>query len=464
MALGGSAAAVINVTSKLLHPRRTRLAGLLTLGTTTVTLALGASPAAATTQIFGYTGGEQVFVVPNGIHKLKVRIVGGGGGEGGGQGGRAAELLSGLEVTPGQTLYVEVGGNGKDSGAGSSGGFNGGAPGGGGAGGGGGASDIRLLPRSEGLTIDTRLVVAAGGGGGAGDGENAGGGGGDAEESGGTSEGGNEGGGGGTASAGGSGGSGCSLSGTAGERGSGGAGGAGFSTNSGGGGGGGLYGGGGGGGGCAAGGGGGGGGSSLVPLGSLEVLAVGEPEIEISYIPPPDINIAVPAANASYSLGQSVPASYSCSAHEPATLVKCAGSVASGAPLDTSTLGQHSFTVDAEDNSGGTSSQTVKYTVLAPAAPPPPSGSTAPDTLLGRHPGKRVKTAKKRVKVKFTFSSPTAGATFKCKLDNAQFAPCASPKTYKVKAGKHKFSVEAVGGGLTDPTPATFSFKVIRTS
>ncbi|HEY1356028.1 MAG TPA: hypothetical protein VGF09_06905, partial [Solirubrobacterales bacterium] len=62
--------------------------------------------------------------------------------------------------------------------------------------------------------------------------------------------------------------------------------------------------------------------------------------------------------------------------------------------------------------------------------------------------------------VKFSFSSDVAGATFQCKLDKGSFAPCASPKTYKVKKGKHTFSVEAVGPGGTDATPATFSFKV----
>ncbi len=51
-------------------------------------------------------------------------------------------------------------------------------------------------------------------------------------------------------------------------------------------------------------------------------------------------------------------------------------------------------------------------------------------------------------------------ATFECKLDKGAFAPCTSPKTYKVKPGKHTFSVEAVAAAGTDATPATFSFKV----
>lgn len=222
-----------------------------------------------------------------------------------------------------------------------------------------------------------------------------------------------------------------------------------------------MYGGGGGGGGCGSGGGGGGGGSSFLPGSGLETTAVGPPKIEITYKKPPLVNIVSPADNATFTLGQAVTASYSCTPQEGTSLKSCAGPVASGAPIDTSTPGPHSFTVNAEDNGGGTNSVTVKYTVASPTPPPPPS---APDTVISSHPSKKIKTTKKKVKVKFTFSSPAAGATFQCKLDKAAFAPCTSPKRYKVKPGKHKFSVEALKAGLTDPTPATFKFKVVRTS
>jgi hypothetical protein len=437
--------------------RRAKWVGALlcALGWTLVATA----PAQAVTEKFVFTGGEQTFVVPSGVHFLQVHLAGGHGGNGGGNGGAAAEVLGGLEVQPGETLYVEVGGNGETAGEGGAGGFNGGGNGGGaGAGGGGGASDIRLVPRLGFLSLESRLIVAAGGGGGAGSGENAGGAGGGAGSAGGTSEGGNEGGGAGTGSTGGGGGFGCSLSGSTGELGSGGAGGAGFEVNSGGGGGGGLYGGGGGGGGCGAGGGGGGGGSSFIPSSGLETTAVTPPKIEITYKKPPLINIVSPANSATFTLGQTVSASYSCTPQEGTSLKSCVGPVASGAPIDTSTTGPHTFTVATEDNIGGTSSQTVKYTVTSPTPP------SAPDTVLGSHPSKKIKTTKNKVKAKFTFSSPTAAATFQCKLDKAAFAPCTSPKRYKVKAGKHKFSVEAVKAGITDPTPAIFKFKVVRTT
>jgi hypothetical protein len=454
-------------------PRRTALLFLLSA----LLLAANVAPAAAVTQTFGYTGGEQTFAVPAGVSSLRVLIVGGSGGESSGTGGVAAKILTDLGVTPGQTLYLEVGGVGQSGAEGGGGGFNGGGAGGSGAAGGGGASDIRLLPRSSGLATDTRLVIAAGGGGGGGPGLAAGGEGGaagnpglvDASES-------NGGGGAGISTGGGSGGGGSCGTGGAGVLGIGGEGADGEEgTNGGGGGGGGLYGGGGGGGGCAYGGGGGGGGSSFVPAGgTLEAAVLGTaPRIEITYIPPPVIDIVSPAAGGTYTLGQVVTASYSCAPQEGSTLEECAGSVANGAPIDTSAIGQHVFTVEAEDSEGGSSSKTVKYTVVAPApqasttttgpAPGPSSAaSTAPDTRLGSHPAKTIKTAKKKVKVKFTFSASASGGTFKCKLDKGAFAPCSSPKTYKVKIGKHKFSVAAVSGGTADPTPAVFKFKVVR--
>ncbi len=359
----------------------------------------GASPARATTQAFGSTGAEQTFVVPSGVTALHVLLIGGYGGEGSIAGGAAAEVTADLTVTPGQTLYLEVGGIGEDATEGGAGGFNGGAAGGGtGAGGGGGASDLRLLPRAAGLSPDTRLVIAGGGGGGGGGGLEPGGVGGDAGSPGGIdASSSNEGGGAGTATAGGAGGIGCGGIGTSGQLGAGGAGSGGEGgTNGGGGGAGGFYGGGGGGGGCSFGGGGGGGGSSFVPSGgSLEVAsASAAPEIQITYTPPPP------------------------------------------PPADKTT-----------DN---------------PPSNPPPSPNTEIDTVIDSHPRKVMKTTKKRVRVKFAFHSPTAGASFECKLDKGAYVACSSPKRYRVKVGKHKLSVRAVKGGVADPTPASFNFKVVK--
>jgi hypothetical protein len=211
-------------------------------------------------------------------------------------------------VSPGDDLFVEVGGVGQCNGAGPAGADPAGLI----AGNGGGASDVRTISlgftnvcspqvsRQDLVSLGSRLIVAAGGGGaggpgvpGTGSGAAPGGGGGDAGLGGGqgASEGGGGGGPGG-GSTGGSPGGGGGFRGTAGGPGSLLAGGAGgicrgceVPGGGGGGGGGGLYGGGGGGGGDEfSGGGGGGGGASLVPLGGTPPNPVTKPaQVSIEY-------------------------------------------------------------------------------------------------------------------------------------------------------------------------------------
>lgn len=114
-----------------------------------------ASPAAAGTVTFLGAGAEQSFTVPAGVTSVRVAATGSGGADrSGNSGGRAAVVTATLAATPGQIFYVEVGGIG---------GF-----GGGGEGGGGGASDVRnisLAPPNEKLSLESRVLIAAGGGG-----------------------------------------------------------------------------------------------------------------------------------------------------------------------------------------------------------------------------------------------------------------------------------------------------------
>jgi hypothetical protein len=114
-----------------------------------------------------------------------------------------------------------------------------------------------------------------------------------------------------------------------------------------------------------------------------------------------------------------------------------------------------SFTATATDEAGNTSacSTAVTYTQQTPVSAP------VPDTLLTKTPAKKVKTKKKKAKVTFEFSSTVPGATFTCTLDGKAIA-CTSGKSFKVKAGKHTFTVVASAGGVVDPTPASYSFKV----
>lgn len=107
--------------------------------------------------------------------------------------------------------------------------------------------------------------------------------------------------------------------------------------------------------------------------------------------------------------------------------------------------------------------------VETPATNPPPP-ATAPQTKIKKGPKKVVKTRKKKAKVKFAFSSPTAGVTFQCSLTKlkgkktkaAPFKGCKSPKRYKLVPGRYRFQVRAVSGGVPDPTPAVRKFKIVR--
>src|SRR5580658_5026345 len=114
----------------------------------------------AESQTFYYTGAEQSFKVPSGVTSINVVADGAAGASYDPQkialGGRTQAAIP---VTPHETLYVLVGGEGSIG----SGGFNGGGgvPAGGGYGGG-GASDVR----QGGHALSDRILVAGGGGGG----------------------------------------------------------------------------------------------------------------------------------------------------------------------------------------------------------------------------------------------------------------------------------------------------------
>ena len=71
-----------------------------------------------------------------------------------------------------------------------------------------------------------------------------------------------------------------------------------------------------------------------------------------------------------------------------------------------------------------------------------------------------TKTKDRTPTIKFTATVP--GATFQCSVDRKPLKPCRSPyTTLALKPGRHTVRVAAVANGLTDPTPATWSFKVV---
>ena len=82
---------------------------------------------------------------------------------------------------------------------------------------------------------------------------------------------------------------------------------------------------------------------------------------------PPTITITAPAAGATYAKDSVVAASYGCD-DAFSGVESCAGTVADGQPIDTSSSGSHTFTVDARDLAGNERTKTITYSVSGPTA------------------------------------------------------------------------------------------------
>ncbi len=81
----------------------------------------------------------------------------------------------------------------------------------------------------------------------------------------------------------------------------------------------------------------------------------------------PTESISSPAPGGAYTQGQALSASYSCSS-STAGLPTCTGSQPNGAAIDTSALGQHSFSVTATDGNSFQTTSTSTYTIVPPPA------------------------------------------------------------------------------------------------
>jgi N-acetylglucosamine-6-sulfatase len=96
----------------------------------------------------------------------------------------------------------------------------------------------------------------------------------------------------------------------------------------------------------------------------------------------PQITITTPPQGATYTLGQSVAASYSCTDADSG-VASCAGPVANGANIDTSSTGTKTFSVNATDKAGNTNSVSHTYTVNAPTTSCTKSGTSNSETISG---------------------------------------------------------------------------------
>lgn len=90
-----------------------------------------------------------------------------------------------------------------------------------------------------------------------------------------------------------------------------------------------------------------------------------------------------------------------------------------------------------------------------------PNGSTPPPALNTTITSAPANPTASSAASRFSFNSNTAGATFVCKLDDAEYTNCTSPVSYtSLSSGSHTFRVKATAGGVTDSSPATRSWTV----
>jgi hypothetical protein len=77
----------------------------------------------------------------------------------------------------------------------------------------------------------------------------------------------------------------------------------------------------------------------------------------------PTISITTLTDGATYLINQQVKADFGCT-DSGSGIASCTGTVAKGSPINTTTVGSHSFTVNASDNLANAASKTVHYTVV----------------------------------------------------------------------------------------------------
>ena len=123
-----------------------------------------------------------------------------------------------------------------------------------------------------------------------------------------------------------------------------------------------------------------------------------------------------------------------------------------GSPLTTATLseGPHAFYVWALDTAGNADVTAASWSFTV--------DTSAPETTIDSGPSGVTADAAPI----FTFSSSESSSSFECGLDDAPYAPCASPKAVESLAdGAHTFSVRATdAAGNADQTPANRGFTV----
>ena len=113
-------------------------------------------------------------------------------------------------------------------------------------------------------------------------------------------------------------------------------------------------------------------------------------------------------------------------------------------------------TFEPDADSDGYGDETQDQCASDPGTQRPCRDKTAPKTSITKRPPKRTRS--KKARFKFKASEPSK---FKCSLDGRTFDRCTSPRTYRVRRGRHVFTVFAKDGAHNvDDSPASYSWTV----
>ncbi len=153
-------------------------------------------------------------------------------------------------------------------------------------------------------------------------------------------------------------------------------------------------------------------------------------------------------------------ASFTYDSDEPGSSFECRLDGAAFAPCATTGItypglanGPHTFQVRAIGPSGNVDPTPAAYSLTVQVAVTQP-----PQTIFSLKPKRRSTDTTPT----FRFRADSPGASFQCAVDGGRFKTCHSPfTTPKLKPGRHTFSVRSLLNGLTDPTPAKFTFQVL---
>ncbi|MGH2960905.1 MAG: hypothetical protein ACRDL3_01725 [Solirubrobacterales bacterium] len=86
-----------------------------------------------------------------------------------------------------------------------------------------------------------------------------------------------------------------------------------------------------------------------------------------------------------------------------------------------------------------------------------------PETTIVKGPKGKLKTRKRKKRVRFKFVSSEPDSKFRCVVDDGLGEACRSPYRHRFRRGRHDFEVQAIdSAGNADPTPATLDFKLKR--